>query len=169
MKVYVLIVGILIHLNCHAQSPSAQAKKVKYKLNKEVFVPIDSLMPDTNAVYLEQMNPSTQNEKTVYTFLRFFADGRVFCSEALEHIPSEEDFNDLKNGQRGYYRFYKGSLKMELKSRTSTHFEYYFMKLNGNQIFLYRYKGRAELIPIRKKLDVWYQKRKVNLYSKADW
>jgi hypothetical protein len=150
----------------------------KFQLNDTSFI-------DTNAVYIDYKIKEYSNfddgPDTLYYFERFFKNGQYFQSGYYCSFPTDEEFNDLAYGRRGYYIINNDSI-LTVETYHDRHNEYqlisYFIKEDG--LLLYEIKTYLSYIIIFKYLyikeefNVFFPfertiRRYVNFYTKATW
>ncbi len=98
-------------------SPS---KNQKFNLSKHPFKLEDTSLVSVNAYYIrineEQEWKNYKMIKTVYSYsyMRFYPDGRMFCSFQYLSQPNKKELQDTTYGKFGRYIIENGKLKVEL-------------------------------------------------------
>lgn len=131
-KLIFIIVCLQISLNIMGQECSTCNTRTKFnfKLHKREGLKVDTSLVKTNGVYISEINT---NGKTIYTFARFFENGRVYFSCDYCSYPSDKDFNNLKYGSYGYYIIKNGEVKIETFEPYPRYYFVYY-KIIGNSI-----------------------------------
>jgi len=163
--------------NCCAQRVSTEKdlqyettrKAKKFRLEKQITSLIDTFTVSPNAVYInafpELISPARQKGDSVYIFIRFFNDGRVFFSFLYGSYPSREEFKDSTYGKFGYYIVKDGIIKIELYMNKEYGMEYIYAKAAPKGIQFYKSTGRGmwQILKTNKTTDGgFYRKDYVN-------
>ncbi|HVA99624.1 MAG TPA: hypothetical protein VNG53_12080 [Bacteroidia bacterium] len=118
-----------------------------YHLAKHSFMLSDSdtVIVSLNAVYMQRMvGPPSRDQSgklisgdSLYQYMRFLKDGRLFVSFLYKSFPNEKECNDLSYGR--YMRYIveaDGCIKMEVVG-PYRHLMYTYGKAVGNKLILY--------------------------------
>lgn len=102
-----LLFTLFLNYGLYAQECRGASNRYKYKfkLLKEKKINIDTSKVKINGIYLRKYEEKDVDGKPieVYSFCRFFNNGKMYCSSGYCSFPTEKDFNNLKYG---FYREY---------------------------------------------------------------
>lgn len=88
-----------------------------FSLAKEPYHLHEGDLIDTNAIYLStNKNDRTDLElgNTMYSFYRFFQNGRLVRNHSGTHFPKNFDINNVNSGTIGYYKLEKNEITVEI-------------------------------------------------------
>jgi hypothetical protein len=118
MKIrFLMLILIIFAIKMNAQECESCNKRTKYKfiLLKTKGVNIDTTLVKTNGVYLNKYYRINldKTEQDIYSFYRFFDNGKIYMSCGYCSLPSEKEFNDLNYGFYGEYRVENNQIIVE--------------------------------------------------------
>jgi hypothetical protein len=134
MKKLFLIFLLLGSLNLMSQECPEYCNKrtrYKFKLLKKEGLKIDTTKVRVDGVYILE---SELNGQKRYQFIRFFKNGRVYFSCPYCRPPSNDELNNLKYGNYGYYVVNNGGIKAETFEPYPRYF-FVFYIIKGEQIY----------------------------------
>lgn len=134
---FLVLIIILFASKVNAQECESCNKRTKFKfiLLKTKGVNIDTALVKTNGVYLSKYfrNNLDKTQQDIYSFYRFFENGKVYMSCGYCSLPSEREFNELKYGFYGEYRIENNQIIIEYYGTyVGYHLSYY--KIENNKI-----------------------------------
>jgi hypothetical protein len=164
----VLLLAVFF-LGCHSayytEYGASRPRRPDYRLSKYNFSLYEGALIDTNAVYLYK---TRCNNEDCYYFLRFFREGKVYYSYDYPKEPTEEEFNNVRDGVVGYYILDGDKLTFEIFGKKSDTHNYSIYKgivsEEGVLLLSERLRPGAGY-----KYHDMYKKKQVNLYTRPDW
>lgn len=93
---------------------SIPPKNQKFVLAKDDFKLQDTSVVSPNDYYLNAEYLCSLRCDTLFTFMRFYSDGRMFCSFLYKSPPGWLELKDTTYGKFGRYVITDGNLKVEL-------------------------------------------------------
>ena len=93
-------------------------KSLNFKMSENPYKLEKTSSIDTNKIYLiKEINtlPDIFNGDTLFTFYRFFSNGKVYYSNQIsDRFPNNEEVNNLKKGLIGYYYIVNDEITTEI-------------------------------------------------------
>ena len=87
---------------------------LEYFLSSQPFELKDSTVISVSAVYVSKQYLCAEKCDTLYNFMRFYSDGRVFVSFEYKSYPSVDEIKDDQYGKFGRYVVQMNQIKVEL-------------------------------------------------------
>ena len=153
----------LIRNDCGMRNP----KTYNFRILKKNKLKIDSNVIKTNGVYMNFY--VDQQGDSIYSFKRFFENGRYFSGGTRKNPPTNEYLNNTCSGSYGHYVLKNDTIIVETHN-ASAGYVFHYYKVNNSEIKLIGSKHRkfdAKYSPHSEGIKFKFQK--VNLYSKSDW
>jgi hypothetical protein len=168
------IVSLIVRVSyCNAQQLySAEVQKsylpqkeLKFNLSKKLFALNDTSIISCNATYVLSEYLCGEKCDSLYTYMRFFNDGRLFVSFPYLSYPGAKEFNDLNYGRYGRYIVKDGIIKTELYINKHDDMMYMFAKPVSNGIQFYKTTGRGigQVMKVSKGTDAGLYKKDYTL------
>ncbi len=164
----IFLISLILSLhNCFAQRefPNYDIKKemprkeIKYKLAKQAFNLSDTTLISSKVAYVSSEYLCGFKCDSLYTIMRFFADGRVFISSTYLSYPKVGEFNDLSYGRYGRYMVKDNKITVEFYQNKQYGVMFMFAEIisTGIQFYATSYKMNA-LIKRKSKQGGYYQR-----------
>jgi len=110
----------------HLPEGGFRPKKPDFTFARAPYNNIENRQIDTCAIYISKSindYPKEISGDTLYTFYRFFRNGRAYNSfTVVNHYPTNSDINNFRTGLIGYYKIENDNLLSE-----------FFVPINGGQ------------------------------------
>jgi len=150
---------MLYVINSSFAQPCYKVKKSRTNFNFGLLkegIHVDTNKIKVDGVYIVSY-PCVQPMKcsdSVYSFYRFFKNGRVFMSNIYCSFPNKEELNDLEYGNYGYYKIDNDNLIVEARNSGGGGSFYYhdYFKIEENNLIFYAYKKRIKTFPKQKEI-----------------
>lgn len=145
-------------------------KKIEeFKLDKQPFTLADTVIVSPNAVYVYADYLCGLKCDSMYFFIRFFNDGKIFWSFPYYSYPKEKEFNDLYYGKNGRYIVVDKKLQVEIFADKQSGIMYMFARPAADGIQFYKSTGRGlgKIMKVKRTTDGgFYRKAYTNLYNR---
>lgn len=125
-------------------------KKNKNKLHAKYEFVSDTSILKYNGVYIQEYN---HDSVTWYYFKRFYPNGTVISSQRYCYYPNQQDRNNLKDGNKGYY-FVKDKLIIIQEYNSHEGYYYSYLSLSKNKI---QYDYTLKKLNSKRKKDSIYK------------
>ena len=127
-------------------------KEKKFILSKELFTLSDTFFVSPKVVFVSSEFLCGQKCDYLFTYMRFFTDGKVFVSFPYLSYPNIQEFNDLTYGKYGRYVIKDGHIKIELYMNKQHGVMFMFAKpvLNGVQFYKTTGTGIGQILKVSK-------------------
>ena len=136
-------------------------KEKKFELSKKQFALSDTTIISQNAVYVLSEYLCGQKCDSLYTYMRFFNDGRVFVSFTYLSYPSKKELSDFSYGKYGRYIVDNEKIKVELYMDRQDGIMYMFARHVSDGIQFYKTSGRGigQIIKVTRTTDDGYYRK----------
>jgi hypothetical protein len=179
-KFFLLITISLFTISCGLYRPKwvdtadngKQPDKRAFRLPKQKF--FYNTIVDTNFIYISENEWVTSDKKgklivdkhIAYDFIRLSGNGVAFFSTFNYQPLTNDDFNNLANGQYCFYSIENDIITVEYWNHNTKMFEFWYGRIqkNGDMLF-FKNKGRPWWA-YKGKLNYLYRKTPANLKTK---
>lgn len=156
----------------HLPEGGIRPKNPKFSLSKKVCKLNNLKLIDTTTIYIGKFF-SGINLDTLYYFLRFFNNGRVYASTLLDRFPDNDDVNNFKKGMIGYYVINGTDITIEIfYPQNFGQYKIENGKIKGDTLIFYKEKQNLFFTYTSNEISkilVKFRKPGLILQSRPDW
>ena len=156
----------------HLPEGGVRPKKPNFSLSKKAQKLKNIELIDTTTIYIGKFKSGIKLD-TLYYFMRFFNNGRVYSSTLLDTLPTNDDMNNLKKGMIGYYYLNGNELITEIfYPQNFGQYRVEHGKIKGDTLIFYKEKHSLFSTYTSNEISkilVKYKNSKLVLWSHPDW
>lgn len=140
-------------------------KEVKFHLSETPVELIDTSILTLKGIYLQSEYLCAEKCDTLFTYMRFFSDGKVYVSFAYLSYPTKKEFYDLSYGKFGRFIIEDSNkIKIELFMNREHGIMYMWARPTENGIQFYKTSGRGlgQILKVSRERDGGYYQKVYN-------